>query len=197
MTTNTNNALVHKYLIPLIENIDFSDCDNNSTIKAVINKLMTVAKNTMNTEKEPGDTSDVKIDNMKGATIKDSTDEGASDKDVDKTVNVDKPTKVAFDQSISKKPAKKPVKTTKKIQYNKQLLEKLCLRDECIVNFTTIEKYNRNIKVDFTCKCGNTHNKTFRVINNFGGFCKICTNNKEEQKEYREQNKEQIKEYYE
>jgi len=64
-----------------------------------------------------------------------------------------------------------------KIQYNKQLLEKLCLRDECIVDFTTIEKYNRNIKVNFICKCGNTHNKTFRVINYFGGFCKICTNN--------------------
>jgi len=64
-----------------------------------------------------------------------------------------------------------------KIQYNKQLLEKLCLRDECIVDFTTIEKYNRDIKVNFTCKCGNTHNKTFRSINNFGGFCKICTNN--------------------
>ena len=99
-----------------------------------------------------------------------------------------------------------------KIQYNKQLLETLCLRDECIVDFTTIEKYNkkynRNIKVDFICKCGNTHNKTFRAINNFGGFCKICTNNNrqkneyhEKQKEYYEQNKEKIKEkkkeYYE
>ena len=88
-----------------------------------------------------------------------------------------------------------------KIQYNKQLLEKLCLRDECIVDFTTIEKYNRNIKVDFICKCGNTHNKTFRVINNFGGFCKICTNNnkqkneyQEKKKEYYEQNQEKIKE---
>ena len=88
-----------------------------------------------------------------------------------------------------------------KIQYNKQLLEKLCLRDECIVDFTKIEKYNRDIKVDFTCKCGNTHNKTFRAINNFGGFCKICTNNnrqkseyQEKQKEYREQNKEKINE---
>jgi len=69
-----------------------------------------------------------------------------------------------------------------KIQYNKQLLEKLCLRDECIVDFTTIEKYNRNIKVNFICKCGNTHNKTFRVINNFGGFCKICTKSKRKEK---------------
>jgi len=69
-----------------------------------------------------------------------------------------------------------------KIQYNKQLLEKLCLRDECIVNFTKIKKYNRDIKVDFICKCGNTHNKTFRGINNFGGFCKICTNNNKQNK---------------
>ena len=91
-----------------------------------------------------------------------------------------------------------------KIQYNKQLLEKLCLRDECIVDFTTIEKYNRNITVDFICKCGSTHNKTFSGINNFGGFCKICINNNKQQseyqekkKEYREQNKEKIKEYYE
>ena len=88
-----------------------------------------------------------------------------------------------------------------KIQYNKQFLEKLCLRDECIVDFTKIEKYNRDITVDFTCKCGNTHNKTFRGINNFGGFCKICTNNNKQKseyqekiKEYREQNKEKIKE---
>jgi len=69
-----------------------------------------------------------------------------------------------------------------KIQYNKQLLEKLCLRDECIVDFTKIEKYNRDITVDFTCKCGNTHNKTFRAINNSGGFCKICTNNNKQKK---------------
>ena len=88
-----------------------------------------------------------------------------------------------------------------KIQYNKQLLEKLCLRDECIVDFTKIEKYNRDITVDFTCKCGNTHNKTFSGINYSGGFCKICTNNNKQQseyqekkKEYQEQNKEKIKE---
>ena len=45
-----------------------------------------------------------------------------------------------------------------------------------------IEKYNRDITVDFTCKCGNTHNKTFRGINNFGGFCKICTKSKRKEK---------------
>ena len=114
--TNTNNALVHKYIVPLIENIDFDGCENNSSIKAVIGKLMTIAKNTMKNQEEPGNTSGIKIDEMKGATIKDATDEGAFDKDVNKTVNVDKPTKVAFDQSASKKPAKKPVKTTKVTQ---------------------------------------------------------------------------------
>ena len=61
MTTN-NNTLVHKYLVPLIENIDFDGCENNSNIKAVISKLMTIAKNTMKKEEEPGNTADVKID---------------------------------------------------------------------------------------------------------------------------------------
>ena len=79
MTTN-NNTLVHKYLVPLIENIDFNECENNSSIKAVISKLMTIAKNTMKKEQEPGDTSDIKIDDMKGAIILDK-----KDKKTDKT----------------------------------------------------------------------------------------------------------------
>jgi hypothetical protein len=29
------------------------------------------------------------------------------------------------------------------------------------------KKYNRDIKVDFTCKCGNTHNKTIEIIELF------------------------------
>ena len=72
MTATNNNTLVHKYLVPLIENIDFDGCENNSNIKAVISKLMTIAKNTMKKEQEPGDTSDIKIDDMKGAVILDT-----------------------------------------------------------------------------------------------------------------------------
>jgi|UniRef100_A0A6C0JP22 hypothetical protein len=71
---------------------------------------------------------------------------------------------------------------TKKRVYNKQLLQELCVRDECIVDFTTIEKYNIQIKIDFTCKCGNKHNKTFRQIYKACGYCKICTESKKKEK---------------
>ena len=66
--------------------------------------------------------------------------------------------------------------------YNKQLLQELCVRDECIVDFTKIEKYNITIKIDFTCKCGNKHNKTFKQIYKAGGYCKICTESKRKEK---------------
>ena len=79
--TTTNNTLVHKYLVPLIENIDFDGCENNSSIKAVISKLMTIAKNTMKNQEEPGNTSGIKIDEMKGALIIDTqVDEKAEPK---------------------------------------------------------------------------------------------------------------------
>jgi len=65
---------VHKYLVPLIENIDFDGCENNSNIKAVISKLMTIAKNTMKKEEEPGTTTDIKIDELKGAILFDKKD---------------------------------------------------------------------------------------------------------------------------
>ena len=103
--TTTNNTLVHKYLVPLIENIDFDGCENNSNIKAVISKLMTIAKNTMKNQVEPGNTSGIKIDEMKGALILDTqVDEKA------KPEKKDKPKKKA-------EPKKKD--ETKKKQENK------------------------------------------------------------------------------
>ncbi len=69
-----NNTLIHKYLVPLILNIDFDGCENNSNIKATIGKLMTIAKDTMNKEEEPGNTRDVKIDGLKGAILLDKKD---------------------------------------------------------------------------------------------------------------------------
>jgi hypothetical protein len=85
MTTN-NNTLVHKYIVPLIENIDFDGCENNSNIKAVISKLMTIAKNTMKNQEEPGNTTDVKIDELKGAVILDKKDSKTDEPDkIDKT----------------------------------------------------------------------------------------------------------------
>ena len=66
-----NNTLIHKYLVPLVLNIDFNKCENNSNIKTVISNLMTIAKNTMNKEEEPGNTKDVEIDELKGAILLD------------------------------------------------------------------------------------------------------------------------------
>ena len=76
----------------------------------------------------------------------------------------------------------KGIPTKKGVYYNKQLLQELCVRDECIMDFTRIEKYNIEIKIDFTCKCGNKHNKTFRQIYKVGGYCKICTQSKRKEK---------------
>ena len=53
----TNNTLVHEYLIPLIANIDFNECDNPTAMKTVICKLLTIAKKSMKNEKEPNDMS--------------------------------------------------------------------------------------------------------------------------------------------
>ena len=63
-----------------------------------------------------------------------------------------------------------------RIKYDKALLEEICERDSCIVDYNTIEKYNRNIKIDFICSCGNYGSKILRLIyENGGGYCKECT----------------------
>jgi Icc-related predicted phosphoesterase len=62
------------------------------------------------------------------------------------------------------------------IRYTKELLEEICIRDKCIINFDEIKKYNREVKIDFICICGIIYNKTFRQLYEAGGaYCKICT----------------------
>ena len=64
-------------------------------------------------------------------------------------------------------------------RYTKELLEKICSRDKCIIDFDKIEKYNREINIEFICNCGITYNKTFRQLYELSyGFCKICTENR-------------------
>ena len=65
-----------------------------------------------------------------------------------------------------------------KICYNKDLLLVICDRDKCIIDFDKIEKYNREIKVDFICNCGGEYSRTFRLLYKIGAFCKICSTNK-------------------
>ena len=71
----------------------------------------------------------------------------------------------------------------KKICYDNDLLQEVCDRDQCIIDFDKIDKYNREIKVDFVCNCGIVYSKTFRLLyEGSGAFCKICTKNKRYEK---------------
>ena len=65
----------------------------------------------------------------------------------------------------------------------KNLLQDVCYRDKCIIDFDKIEKYNREIKVDFICNCGNEYCRTIRrLCDSVGGFCEKCTKNKRNEK---------------
>ena len=68
------------------------------------------------------------------------------------------------------------------IRYTRELLENICSRDKCIIDFDKIYKYNREINIDFICNCGLTYSKTFRQLYEIGAFCKICTKNKGNEK---------------
>jgi hypothetical protein len=68
------------------------------------------------------------------------------------------------------------------VSYNKSLLEEICIRDKCIIDFDKIEKYTRDTKIDFTCSCGDINSKSFRTINNIGCYCKKCTQNNRQEK---------------
>ena len=65
----------------------------------------------------------------------------------------------------------------------KNLLQEVCDRDKCIIDFDKIEKYNREIKVNFICNCGNEYCRTIRLLcDGVGGFCEKCTKNIEDNK---------------
>jgi hypothetical protein len=70
-----------------------------------------------------------------------------------------------------------------KICYNKDLLQEVCDRDDCIIDFDKIGKCNRDTRVDFICNCGCEYSKAFRQIYDVsGGYCKECTKNKRNEK---------------
>ena len=127
MTTNTNNTLAHEYLIPLITNIDFNECDNPTAIKSVICKLLTIAKKSMKNEKEPNDmsvlndidfsSSSAKIINTINSTKKTVTIKSDdSDEEIKKEINVNKKSDV---KKETKKKETKKKETKKKETLNK------------------------------------------------------------------------------
>lgn len=71
---------------------------------------------------------------------------------------------------------------TTKVKYNKELLEQICERDKCKVNYDKIERYNRDVKIEFTCSCGNNDSKNFRCMYKNGMYCDECMKIKSNQR---------------
>ena len=57
--------------------------------------------------------------------------------------------------------------------YNLELLLLCETRDKCHLIYYP-EKLNRNSGIIFKCKCGNEHEKPFRLLEERGAFCKPC-----------------------
>ena len=60
-------------------------------------------------------------------------------------------------------------------KYDMDLLKLVIQRDEITVNIEKIEKISSLVRLDFICKCGNTGNKTFRLMFEKGSLCRNCT----------------------
>jgi len=69
-----------------------------------------------------------------------------------------------------------------KVNYNVSLLQIIIKRDNCIIdkNYT---KLTRNVRIQFTCCCGDKNEKTFRDINKTGAFRKKCILRKAQEKQ--------------
>ena len=66
-------------------------------------------------------------------------------------------------------------------RYDKALLEAVCKRDKCVVNFDAYPTTNRETLIHFTCgveRCDKEHDKTLRYLDMIGGFCAACTEKK-------------------
>jgi len=62
--------------------------------------------------------------------------------------------------------------------YDKKLLQEICDRDKCSIDFDKIGKCNRDTRIDFVCNCGIEYCRTIRFLcNGVGGFCEKCTKN--------------------
>ena len=69
--------------------------------------------------------------------------------------------------------------TATAIRFNKTVLDEICNRDKCKVKLTRhqYKTLNRETRISFICgsaNCNKNGDKTFRMMYNFGGFCKVC-----------------------
>jgi len=71
---------------------------------------------------------------------------------------------------------------TNKYTYTQELLDSICMRDDCIL--IKVENKSSNLTcnsiIHFQCKCGKIHNKSFHAISEYGAYCKQCTFEKQE-----------------
>ena len=62
------------------------------------------------------------------------------------------------------------------MRFNKELLEEIIKRDECIIIGSLPDNINRDTIIYYCCKCGNEHQKTLRQIYSTNAICRTCTN---------------------
>jgi len=62
-------------------------------------------------------------------------------------------------------------------RYTKELLQEICVRDKCTVDFDKIESYHSHAYIQFTCECGVPNAKKFQQITITNAYCKKCTLN--------------------
>jgi hypothetical protein len=68
-----------------------------------------------------------------------------------------------------------------KIIYNKNLLD-IIINNSNSILIGTYEKINRDVKINFKCKCGEESIKTFRSIYKIGAICVKCTKKIQQEK---------------
>ena len=63
------------------------------------------------------------------------------------------------------------------LTFNAKLLEEVCKRDKCTVNFKLYNDLTRNTRITFLCggeNCNLEADKVFRELHLSGGFCPLC-----------------------
>ena len=74
------------------------------------------------------------------------------------------------------KNGKKSCKDKLIINYNSNLLQEICDRDKCKIDYDKIDKYNSKIRIHFICDCGKHYQKIFTMMYKVGAICDNCTN---------------------
>lgn len=103
----TNNEIVHTYLVPIIQKVDFTDCDDVAKIKSVLSKLFTLAKKQQVAGADPNSDDELsKLEKIAPAIMKENT----KNTKTTKTTKTNKNTKTT-DKTDKKEKTTKTTKT--------------------------------------------------------------------------------------